>query len=150
MTLCSRNCVWNEFNHVMKVLVSSIHMITCLWFTGIVWEKEKILQGHSVRTFSVNTLKTMFKLINLYSFLHFPAEDCRRKQVLMESLSLIISYMPYPGSLNKDELLKMRCSGASMTILRMSQPVLTRFGGSLSSSMACRRNPGFPPSLDIG
>ena len=45
-----------------------------------------IMTGHSVRTFSVNTLKTMFKLINLYSFLHFPAEEGRRKQVSIESV----------------------------------------------------------------
>ena len=58
-------------------------------------------------TFSVNTLKTMFKLINLYNYLHFPSEKGRRKQVSMESVSLIISDMPYPGSFNKDELVKI-------------------------------------------
>ena len=36
----------------------------------------------------------MFKLINLYSSLHFPAEEGGRKQALMESVSFIISNMP--------------------------------------------------------
>ena len=49
----------------------------------------------------------MFKLINLYSFLHFPAEEGRRKEVPIDSVSLIISDMPYPGSFHKDELLKI-------------------------------------------
>ena len=49
----------------------------------------------------------MFKLITLYSSLYFPAEEGRRKQVSMESVSLIISDMPYPGSFNKDEFLKI-------------------------------------------
>ena len=49
----------------------------------------------------------MFKLITLHSSLDFPAEECGRKQVSMESVSLIISDMPYPGSFNKDELVKI-------------------------------------------
>ena len=49
----------------------------------------------------------MFKFITLYSSLHFLAEEGRRKQVSMESVSLIISVMPYPGSFNKDEFLKI-------------------------------------------
>ena len=67
----------------------------------------EVVQSLSVRTFSVNTLKTMFKLITLYSFLYFPAEEGGQKQVSKNSVSLIISDMPYPGSFNKDELVKI-------------------------------------------
>ena len=49
----------------------------------------------------------MFKLINLFNSLHFQADEGRRKQVSMESVSLIISDIPYPGSFNKDEFLKI-------------------------------------------
>ena len=49
----------------------------------------------------------MFNLINLYNSLHFPAEEGRRKLVSMESVSLIISDIPYPDSFNKDEFLKI-------------------------------------------
>ena len=48
----------------------------------------------------------MFKLINLYGSSHFLAEEGRRKPFSMESVSLIISDMPYPDSFNQDELLK--------------------------------------------
>ena len=49
----------------------------------------------------------MFKLITLYSYSYFPAEEGRRKQVSMQSVLLFISDMPYPGSFDKDELLKI-------------------------------------------
>ena len=51
----------------------------------------------------------MFKLITLYSFLYFPAEEGGQKQskVSKNSVSLIISDMPYPGSFNEDELVKI-------------------------------------------
>ena len=65
------------------------------------------IQGHSVRTFLVNTLKPMFKLITLYRFLYFLAEEGGRKQVSKNSVSLIISDIHYPGSFNEDELLKI-------------------------------------------
>ena len=46
----------------------------------------------------------MFKFIILHSSTYFSAEEAWRKQVSMESASLIISDM---GSLNKDESLKI-------------------------------------------
>ena len=49
----------------------------------------------------------MFKLITLYSFLYFPAEEGGQKQVSKNSVSLIISDMPYPCSFNEDELVKI-------------------------------------------
>ena len=51
----------------------------------------------------------MFKSINLYSSLHCLAEEGRRKQVSTFNVITIIniSDMPYPGSFNKDELLKI-------------------------------------------